>query len=123
MSFVFAEDTEEKAKKEAEENSQQGIDDKKMEENEGKKTSEDNITMKSEKSKQGNKEGSSGDSKSTEINTTNINGSRPTGGDKHGTSQGKNVTDMEKGGESKRTGEESKQQAQNGKCFCPFMEK
>ncbi|XP_039192772.1 calcium/calmodulin-dependent 3',5'-cyclic nucleotide phosphodiesterase 1C isoform X4 [Crotalus tigris] len=104
---------EEKAKKEAEENSQQGIDDKKMEENEGKKLPEDNITTKSEKSKQGNKEGSSGDSKSTEINKSNINGSRPTGGNKHGTSQGKNVNEMEKGAESKSTGGESKQQAQN----------
>ncbi|XP_060542074.1 dual specificity calcium/calmodulin-dependent 3',5'-cyclic nucleotide phosphodiesterase 1C isoform X5 [Pantherophis guttatus] len=104
---------EEKAKKEAEENSQQGTDDKKTEGNEGKKAAEGNITTKSEKSKQGNKEGFSGDGKSTEINKSNING-HPTGGNKHGTSQGKNVTEMEKGAESKPTGGESKQHVQNG---------
>ncbi|KAM6451126.1 dual specificity calcium/calmodulin-dependent 3',5'-cyclic nucleotide phosphodiesterase 1C isoform 4-T5 [Liasis olivaceus] len=105
---------EEKTKKEAEENSQQGTDDKKTEENEGKKTAEDNITTKSEKTKQGNKEGNSGDSKSTEVNKSNINGTCPTGSSKHGASQGKNVTEVEKGAESKPIGGESKRHVQNG---------
>ncbi|XP_070582433.1 dual specificity calcium/calmodulin-dependent 3',5'-cyclic nucleotide phosphodiesterase 1C [Erythrolamprus reginae] len=104
---------EEKETKRAEENSQQGTDDKKTEENKGKKAAEDNINPKSEKSKYGNKEDFSGDDKRTEINKSNIIGRHSTGSNKHGTSQGKNGTEMGKGTESKPTGGESKQHVQN----------
>ncbi|XP_034984903.2 dual specificity calcium/calmodulin-dependent 3',5'-cyclic nucleotide phosphodiesterase 1C isoform X4 [Zootoca vivipara] len=101
---------EEKAKKEAEENVQQGTDDKKTEDGEGKKPAEETTAPKSESSKEGN----SGESKSTEASKTNVNGTRQTAGSKHEASQGKNATQVGKESESKAAPGEQKRLVQNG---------
>ncbi|XP_061442888.1 dual specificity calcium/calmodulin-dependent 3',5'-cyclic nucleotide phosphodiesterase 1C isoform X4 [Rhineura floridana] len=101
---------EEKAKKEAEDNSHQGTDDKKTEENEGKKAPEETTATKSESTKEGN----SGESKSTEASKSNVNGTRQTGGSKHEASQGKTVTRVEKETESNPKAGEQKRLVQNG---------
>ncbi|XP_066484997.1 dual specificity calcium/calmodulin-dependent 3',5'-cyclic nucleotide phosphodiesterase 1C isoform X2 [Tiliqua scincoides] len=100
---------EEKAKKEAEENSQQGMDEKKTEDKEGKKPSEESATAKSENSKVVK----SGESKSTEVNKSNVNGTRQTGVSKHEASQGKNVTRVEKETDSTPSAGEQKRLVQN----------
>ncbi|XP_078233636.1 dual specificity calcium/calmodulin-dependent 3',5'-cyclic nucleotide phosphodiesterase 1C isoform X5 [Pogona vitticeps] len=100
---------EEKAKKEAEESSQQGVDEKKTEGHEGKKPSEETTATMSDKSKEGN----SGESKSTEISKTNVNGTHQTSAGRHEASQGKNLTQVEKETKSNSTAGEQKQQVQN----------
>uniref|UniRef100_A0A8D0DZT3 3',5'-cyclic-nucleotide phosphodiesterase n=1 Tax=Salvator merianae TaxID=96440 RepID=A0A8D0DZT3_SALMN len=96
---------EEKAKKEAEDNLQQGTDEKKTDDNEGK-----------------NKEGHSGACKSTEASKSNVNGTRQTGGSRHDASQGKNVTQAEKASEPNSTAGEQKRHVQNGKPVDRFMQ-
>lgn len=111
FALVFAEDAEEKAKKEAEENSQQGTDEKKTEENEGKKPAEESIATKSANSK----EAKSGESKSTEANKRNVNGTHQAGVSRQEASQGKNVVRVEKEKETNPTAGDQKRHAQNGK--------
>ncbi|KAF7247605.1 Calcium/calmodulin-dependent 3',5'-cyclic nucleotide phosphodiesterase 1C [Varanus komodoensis] len=101
---------EEKVKKEAEENSQQATEDKKIDEKEGKKPMEETTASKSEKSKEGN----SGETKSTEASKSKLNGTRQTGGSKHDASPGKNITQVEKETEFSPAAGDQKQHVQNG---------
>ncbi|XP_077158723.1 dual specificity calcium/calmodulin-dependent 3',5'-cyclic nucleotide phosphodiesterase 1C isoform X3 [Paroedura picta] len=101
---------EEKAKKEAEETSQQGADEKRTDENEGKKPTEEAAATKSENSKEGN----SGDSKSTEASKSNVNGTRQTGVNKNDASQGKKETRTEKETDPSSTARDQKRHVQNG---------
>ncbi|KAM8811834.1 dual specificity calcium/calmodulin-dependent 3',5'-cyclic nucleotide phosphodiesterase 1C isoform 2-T2 [Eudromia elegans] len=100
---------EEKAKKEAEENTHQGSEEKKTEEKDEKKPAED-AAAKTENSK----EPSPGENKSADSSKNHVNGTRQIGVTKHEASQGKNASRTDKGADSHQAMGEEKQHVQNG---------
>lgn len=114
---LFAEDAEEKAKKEAEENAHQGTDEKKTDEKDEKKPAEDATAAKTENSREPNP----GENKSADSNQNHVNGTQQTGVNKHEASQGKNTPRTDKGAESLHALGEQKQHVQNGE-FPPSAE-
>ena len=114
---LFAEDAEEKAKKEAEENAHQGTDEKKTDEKDEKKPAEDATAAKTENSKEQNP----GENKSTDSSKNRVNGTRQTAVNKHEASQGKNAPRTDKGMDSRQAVGEEKQHVQNGE-FSPSTE-
>lgn len=114
---LFAEDAEEKAKKEAEENAHQGTVEKKTDEKDEKKPAEDATAAKTENSKEPNP----GENKSTDSNKNHVNGTEQIGVNKHEASQGKNAPRTDKGTDSYHAAGEEKQHVQNGE-FSPSTE-
>lgn len=114
---LFAEDAEEKAKKEAEENAHQGTDEKKTDEKDEKKPAEDATAAKTENSKEPNP----GENKSTDSKKNHVNGTRQTGVNKHEASQGENAPRTDKGTDCHHAVGEEKQHVQNGE-FSPSTE-
>lgn len=109
---LFAEDAEEKAKKEAEENAHPETDEK-----DEKKPAEDAAAAKTENSKEPNP----GENKSADSNKNNVNGTRQTGMNKHEACQGRNAPRTDKGTDSHHAVGEEKQRVQNGE-FSPSTE-
>lgn len=107
---LFAEDAEEKAKKEAEENAHQGTDEKKTDEKDEKKPAEDTTAAKTENSKEPNP----GENKSADSNQNHTNGTRQTGVNKHEASQGKNTPKTDRGMDSHHAVGDEKQHVHNG---------
>lgn len=107
---LFAEDAEEKAKKEAEESVHQGTDEKKTDEKDEKPT-EDATAAKTENSKEPNP----GENKSSDSSeNSHVNGTGQTGVTRHEASQAKSVPRTDKGMDSHHTSKEEKH-VQNGK--------
>lgn len=114
---LFAEDAEEKAKKEAEESVHQGTDEKKTDEKDEKPT-EDDTAAKMENSKEPNP----GENKSSDSNeNSHVNGTGQTGVTRHEASQGKSAPRTDKGMDSHHTVREEKH-VQNGE-FSPSNER
>lgn len=111
LSSVFAEDAEEKAKKEAEENAHQGTDEKKMDEKDEKKPAEDATAANTESSREPNPS----ENKSADFSKNHLSGTWQTGVSKHEASQGKNAPRTDKGEDSRYAVGEQKQHVQNGK--------
>ncbi|NWH80118.1 PDE1C phosphodiesterase, partial [Piaya cayana] len=88
-----AQATKEKAKKEAEENAQQGTDEMKTEEKDERKPAEDTTATKTENSKDPNPE----ENQSTDSNKNHVNGTQQTGVNKQEATQGKTTPRTENG--------------------------
>lgn len=116
LASLFAEDAEEKAKKEAEENAYQGTDEKERDEQDGK-PSEDVTEANTEKSKEPNP----GESKSTDSSKNPVNGTRQSSMSKHEACQGKNAPRTDKKKDPHHIVGEEKQRVQNGE-FSPSTE-
>lgn len=105
LATPFAENAEEKAKREAEENAYQGTDEKERDEHDGK-PGEDVTEARTEKSKEPNP----GESKRTDTSKNPVNGTWQSGMSKHDAYQGKNAARTD----SHHTVGEEKQHVQNG---------
>lgn len=112
LASLFAEDAEEKAKKEAEGNAYQGTDEKERDEQYGK-PGEDVTERKTEKSKEPNP----GESKRTDSSKNPGNGTWQRGMSKREAYQGENATRTNKKMDHHHTLGEEKQHVQNGELL------
>lgn len=109
LASLFAEDAEEKAKKEAEENANQTTDEKERDEQDAK-PSEDVTEAKPEKSEEPNP----GESKSADSSKNPVNDTWQSGMSKHEAYKGKNAPRTDKKMDPYHTVREEKQLVQNG---------
>lgn len=116
LASLFAEDAEEKAKKEAEENAYQGTDEKERDKQDGK-PGEDVKEEKTEKSKEPNP----GESESADSSQNPVKGTWQSGMSKHEAYQGKNSPRTDKKMDPHHIMGEEKQYVQNGE-FSPSTE-